>query len=159
MLTIRDGGLDDERVQRLLSDHLADMVATSPPESVHALDLDTLRGPGLSFWSAWDGDVALGCAALKTLGDTDVELKSMRTDAAARGRGVASSLLRHVLDAARARGAERVLLETGAEDFFAPARRLYERHGFVERGPFAQYTDDPLSRYYELDLRGTAARS
>lgn len=152
MLTIRDGGLDDERVQRLLADHLADMVATSPPESVHALDLDALRDPRVAFWSAWDGDVALGCAALQSLGAADVELKSMRTDAAARGRGVASALLRHVVDAARSHGAERVLLETGAEDFFAPARRLYERNGFVERGPFAQYTDDPLSRYYELDL-------
>lgn len=152
MVTIRDGGLDDERVQRLLADHLADMHATSPPESVHALDLDALRGPGLAFWSAWDGEVALGCAALKTLDGDDVELKSMRTDAAARGRGVASALLGHVVGQARARGAARMLLETGAEDFFAPARRLYERNGFVERGPFASYTDDPLSRYYELRL-------
>lgn len=152
MLTIRDGGLDTLPVQEMLSDHLADMNATSPSESMHALNLDALRSPGMSFFSAWDGDAVLGCAALKMLNDQDVELKSMRTAQAARGQGVGAAMLRHVIEQARSRGAKKMLLETGAHDFFAPARRLYQRHGFTSRGPFADYVDDPLACYFELTL-------
>jgi putative acetyltransferase len=136
----------------LLDEHLQDMYAVSPPESVHALDLDGLRGPGMSFWSAWEEKSLAGCGALKDHGDGMFELKSMRTAEGGRGRGVGSTVLVFLLEQARSRGATRVLLETGAEDFFAPARRLYERHGFVVRGPFADYTDDPNSVYMELVL-------
>ena len=152
MIEIRAGGLDDARVQQLLTDHVADMYATSPAESVHALDLDALRGPGLAFWSVWDGQLAVGCGALKILDDGDVELKSMRTSAASRGKGVGTALLQHLLDEARRRGAKRVLLETGSQLFFAPARRLYERHQFSQRGPFGGYAEDPNSCFYELML-------
>ena len=152
MISIQAGGLDDQQVQQLLVEHLADMYATSPAESVHALDLDALRAPGMGFWSAWEDGVALGCGALKTLNESDVELKSMRTSAAARGKGVGTTMLLHLLDEARRRGATRVLLETGPQDFFAPARRLYERHGFSVRGPFADYVEDPYSCFYELTL-------
>lgn len=141
----------------LLDEHLADMYATSPPESVHALPVEALRAPGISFWSAWTADELLGCGALKLLdGDLDdaVELKSMRASRAARGRGVGTALLRHLLAEARAVGRRRVLLETGAEDYFAPARRLYARHGFRERPPFGDYTPDPNSVFMELDLDG-----
>jgi putative acetyltransferase len=152
MLTIRDGGLDTLPVQQMLADHLADMNATSPAESMHALNLNALRGPGMSFYSAWDGDAVLGCAALKMLNAGDVELKSMRTAQAARGQGVGAAMLQHVIAQARSRGAKRMLLETGARDFFAPARRLYQRNGFTPRGPFADYVDDPLACYFELTL-------
>ncbi|WP_374969496.1 GNAT family N-acetyltransferase [Terrabacter sp. BE26] len=152
MVKICAGGLDDERVQQLLAEHIADMYATSPAESVHALDLDALRGPGLVFWTAWDGPLAVGCGALKDLNDDDVELKSMRTSATSRGKGVGTVMLRHLLDEARRRGAKRVLLETGSQQFFAPARRLYERHQFTQRGPFAGYVEDPNSHFYELAL-------
>jgi putative acetyltransferase len=128
------------------------MYAVSPPESVHALDLDRLRGPGIAFWSAWDGESLAGCGALKDHGDGSFELKSMRTAAGGRGRGVGARMLGFLLDQARVRGGVRVLLETGSEDYFAPARRLYERHGFAVRGPFADYTDDPNSVYMELAL-------
>lgn len=151
--------LDDltrPEVHRLLEEHLEDMYATSPAESVHALDLDALRGPGIEFWSAWEGcgdDAELrGCGALKDLGGGVVELKSMRTAAGARGRGVGSAVLMHLLGTARARGAEQVMLETGVEDYFAPARRLYARHGFVERPPFGDYRPDPHSVFMELTL-------
>jgi putative acetyltransferase len=153
--------LDDltrPEVVALLEEHLADMYAVSPPESVHALDLGALRGPGIAFWSAWDGASLAGCGALKDHGDGSLELKSMRTATGGRGRGVGSAILRFLLDQARSQGADRVLLETGAEDYFAPARRLYERHGFGVRGPFADYGEDPLSVYMELALSAAGAR-
>jgi putative acetyltransferase len=140
----------------LLEEHVEDMYAVSPPESVHALDLAGLRVPEIAFWSAWEGDRLAGCGALKRLSEREVELKSMRTASDGRGRGVASALLAHLLGEARGAGYERVLLETGAEDYFAPARRLYARAGFVERGPFAAYTEDPNSVFMALELRDEA---
>jgi putative acetyltransferase len=135
-----------EDVAALLDEHLQDMYATSPPESVHALDHSTLAGAGIVFVTARDaGGALLGCGALKELGDGQGELKSMRTTAAARGRGVASAVLEHLTALAADRGLRRLSLETGVEDYFAAARRLYARHGFTECGPFAGYTEDPNS--------------
>lgn len=153
MLRLELDDLTRPEVVALLEEHLQDMYATSPPESVHALDLAALRAPEISFWTAWEGDALAGCGALKRLDEADVELKSMRASRAARGRGVGAAILGHLLDRARERGFARVLLETGVEDYFAPARRLYERHGFRVRGPFGDYTDDPNSVFMELQLR------
>jgi putative acetyltransferase len=139
-------------VQQLLGEHLADMYATSPPESVHALDPAALAGPDISFWTAREDSRLLGCAALKRLAPGDGEIKSMRTAEWARGRGVASELLRHVLAAARSSGYRRLYLETGSQEFFAPARRLYERHGFAACPPFAGYLPDPNSVFMTLRL-------
>lgn len=144
--------LSRPQVHALLEEHLADMHATSPPESIHALDLSGLRDPRVTVWTLWDETDLLGCGALKELTPTEGEIKSMRTAPASRGRGVAATLLQHVITEARARGYGRLSLETGTEDFFAPARRLYERHGFTTCGPFAEYTDDPHSTYLTLDL-------
>lgn len=147
--------LSHPAVAALLEQHLAEMHATSPPESVHALPVAALRAPEVALWSAWAGQELLGVGALKLLDGAladAVEVKSMRTTAAARGRGVGTALLRHLLDQARAAGRRRVLLETGAEDYFAAARRLYARHGFRERPPFGHYRPDPLSVYMELVL-------
>lgn len=132
-------------VHRLLEEHLADMRATSPPESVHALDLDALRSPGISFWSAWADGTAVGCVALKELDPAHGEIKSMRTSARHRGRGLGTLLLTHVLSEARSRRYTRLSLETGSQEFFAPARRLYIRHGFAETEPFGDYVADPHS--------------
>jgi putative acetyltransferase len=143
-------------VHQLLSEHLADMYATSPAESVHALDPSALSGPSITFWTAREDGGLLGCGALKLLdslpGAMAGEIKSMRTTASARGRGVATMVLRHILDDARARKLQRVYLETGTEDYFAPARRLYARNGFTECPPFAGYTLDPNSIFMELSL-------
>ncbi|WP_309134701.1 GNAT family N-acetyltransferase [Cellulomonas sp.] len=152
-LVIRPDAPHRDDVLALLEEHLADMYATSPPESVHALDPSGLVGPGLTFWTARDaGGALLGCAALKELAPDDGELKSMRTATAARGRGVGSALLAHVLAEATARGYRTLHLETGTQDFFAPARRLYERHGFVPCAPFGAYGEDPSSAYYRRVL-------
>lgn len=144
--------LSRPEVGALLDEHLVDMYATSPAESVHALDLSKLRGPDMRVWTAWEFDTLLGIAALKTLTMDHGELKSMRTSACARGRGVASGLLDHVLSQARRLGFERVSLETGTQDYFAAARRLYVRHGFVDVPPFGDYAVDPSSTFYSLVL-------
>ncbi|QAY71040.1 GNAT family N-acetyltransferase [Xylanimonas protaetiae] len=138
----------------LLAEHLADMYATSPAESVHALDPAALAGPGITFVTARDATgTLLGCGALTTLGPGHGELKSMRTAAGARGRGVATAVLEHLLALAAQRGCARVSLETGTEDYFAAARRLYARHGFVECPPFGAYVLDPHSVFLTREVR------
>ena len=146
---------DDPRrpdVLALLEEHLADMYATSPAESVHALDPDALAAPDITFWTARADDVLLGCVALKRLSAEHVELKSMRTATAARRRGVAGRLLDHVLVEARSRGHRRISLETGTEDYFAPARALYVARGFSECPPFEGYALDPNSVFLTFAL-------
>jgi putative acetyltransferase len=121
---------------------------------VHALEPAALAADGVAFLTArTEQGALLGCGALKQLPDGTAELKSMRTATAARGRGIAATVLAELLALASRRGIEVVRLETGSEDFFAPARRLYARHGFVACPPFADYTDDPNSVYLELDRR------
>ncbi|MBD8061054.1 GNAT family N-acetyltransferase [Actinomycetaceae bacterium Sa1BUA1] len=130
------------------------MYATSPPESMHALTDKGLRDPDVTFFAARDDDGALlGCGAIKGLGEGTAELKTMRTVATARGRGVGSAMLAHLLAVARERGFTSVHLETGSMDYFAAARRLYARHGFLETGPFGDYAPDPLSTFMTLQLR------
>ena len=136
----------------LLEQHLADMRATSPPESVHALDPNALRAPSISFFTAREGGVLLGCGALSALGDCEGEVKSMHTTPRARGRGVATLLLERILNEARTQGFSAVSLETGIEQYFSAARSLYARFGFIECAPFASYTDDPNSVYFRIDL-------
>ncbi len=144
----------DARVRVILEHHLSEMLATSPPESVHALSVGELRHPDISFYVGEDGGDVLVCGALKRLGTDEAELKSMRTIERARGRGLASMMLEHLLGVARSCGYRAVRLETGAEDHFGPARRLYAKHGFVEGEPFADYLLDPNSVYMHLKLRG-----
>ncbi len=151
-LSIKVDDLRGPEIAALLEQHLRDMHAVTPIESIHALDLDELRRPEITFWTAWDGSDLMGCGALKRLDDAHAEIKSMRTAETARGRGVASAILRHILAEAARMGFRRVSLETGSQPFFAAARSLYEKFGFVPCGPFADYTDDPNSRYYTRTL-------
>ncbi|WNM24826.1 GNAT family N-acetyltransferase [Demequina capsici] len=137
----------------LLDEHLAHMHATSPAESVHALDVARLKRPGIAFLAARDDDgVLLGVGAIAELDSAHGEIKSMRTAASARGRGVAAEVLTQLLATALERGYDRVSLETGTQEFFAPAHRLYARAGFTPCGPFADYTDDPHSRFFTKSL-------
>lgn len=151
-LRIESDDLSRPVVHALLEEHMADMVATSPPESIHALDLDGLRAPGLTFWTAWSGADLVGCVALKELDAGHGELKSMRIARASRGQGLGSRLVEHVVHEARRRRYRRLSLETGTEDFFGPARRLYARHGFAECPPFADYRPDPNSVFMTRTL-------
>jgi len=149
---IRVDDLRGPEIVAFVEEHLRDMHSYSPAHSCHVLDLDGLRRPEVTFWSAWDGATLLGCGALKELDPTHGEVKSMRTAAAARGRGVGSAMLRHILAEAAARGYTRVSLETGASVLRAPARGLYEKFGFVRCGPFAEYAEDPNNAYYTKAL-------
>lgn len=142
---IRIDDLRGEAIIALLREHLDAMRRVSPPESVHALDLAGLRQPDITCWTAWDGATLAGCAALKELDTAHGEIKSMRTSSACVRRGVASSLLRHLIEEARRRGYRRLSLETGAMDYFAPAHSLYGSFGFARCAPFASYAEDPNS--------------
>lgn len=137
--------LTGPRIAAFLADHVAQMRAVSPPGSSHALDLDALRAPGVTFWTAMrDGEI-LGCGALKALGGQHGEIKSMRTAPERQNQGVASAILRHIIAESARAGFRRLSLETGSFEFFAPARGLYEKYGFTYCPPFADYREDPHS--------------
>ena len=146
-MNIIPGRLDSPAVIQLLQGHLDDMYATSPPESVHALDISKLQAPGIRFWGAWQGDVLLGCVALKQHSAQMAEIKSMRTAPEARGKGVGRALLQFLLEQARQSGFRHIYLETGSMEFFLPARTLYQSAGFNYCGPFADYPEDPNSMF------------
>ena len=139
--------LSGPRIAAFLQAHIDEMRSVTPPESKHALDLEGLRKPEVTFWTVLDGDVLAGCGALKELDPSHGEIKSMRTAPEYKRRGVASLLLRHIIDTATERGYSRLSLETGAFEFFAPARGLYAKHGFEQCGPFGDYALDPNSHY------------
>lgn len=146
---------DDPRradVVALLTEHLGDMHAWSSPDSVHALDLEGLVAPGMSFWTARSDRELLGMVALKAGPGGSAELKSMRTTNAARGLGIGRRLLEWVIEVATARGCTELLLETGTQDEFLPARRLYTSRGFTEIAPFGDYVLDPESVFMRLAL-------
>jgi putative acetyltransferase len=151
-MQIRVDDLRGPEIARLLQAHLENSRKWSPPESIHALDLDALRSPDITFWTAWDGAGLLGCGALKELDPSHGEIKSMHTAQAHRRRGVAAGLLAHILAQARSRSYRRLSLETGSMDAFAAARALYAGFGFVSTGPFADYAPDPYSCFMTLDL-------
>ncbi|EJE4162432.1 GNAT family N-acetyltransferase [Vibrio parahaemolyticus] len=151
-MRIETDNLERPQVLALLEEHLQDMYATSPPESVHALDVSKLKLPSITFWTGWDGEQLLGCVAMSQLEDGHAELKSMCTTPSARKQGVASRLLNHVIEQAKHQGIQRLSLETGSMAFFEPAHRLYEKHGFVYCEPFGDYQPDPNSRFKTLAL-------
>jgi putative acetyltransferase len=151
-LTIRLDDLTSPEIAELLADHLREMNQHSPPESVHALDLEKLKRPEITFWSIWSDDKLVGCGALKELDPTHAEIKSMRTTPKYRGQGAGKIMLRHILEEAKIRGYERLSLETGSMTAFEPARRLYAAHGFTDCGPFADYILDPNSVFMTLEL-------
>ncbi|MEH0167270.1 GNAT family N-acetyltransferase [Paucibacter sp. JuS9] len=151
-MKIRIDDLRGPEIHALLEEHLRHMHELSPPESVHALDLDKLRQPEITFWTIWEGEQLLGCGALKQLSPTEGEIKSMRTPTALRGKGAARAILNHILEQARARGLTRLSLETGSQPEFEPARRLYASAGFKFCGPFADYAEDPYSAFMTRQL-------
>ena len=137
--------LSGPEIAEFLDEHVLEMRAITPLECKHALDLDGLRKPEITFWSVMDDDTLVGCGAIKRLDDGHAELKSMRTAPTRKGRGIASHLLEHIITEARQMGFTRLSLETGAAEFFRPARKLYEKFGFDYCEPFADYRPDPHS--------------
>lgn len=146
------GGLDHAAVRQLLQQHLDEMALHSPAESIHALDLNALQTPDISFFCLWDNAALMGCAALKELDQYRGELKSMRTATAYLRQGVAARLMSHLIAISRRRKYRSLWLETGSMRAFEPARRMYAKYGFVECEPFDDYSTDPNSVFMTLDL-------
>ena len=149
---IVEDDLSGAAIRALLEVHFAGMLANSPAESCHFLDFDGLRAGDVTFWSIHKGDELAGCGALKRLDATHGEIKSMRTAEAFLRQGVAARMLGHIIDEARARGLERLSLETGSGAAFEPALALYRAHGFIDCEPFADYKSDPFSRFMTYTL-------
>lgn len=147
-----EGGLDRVEVVELLKQHLQDMALHSPPESVHALDIDALKQADISFWGGWLDHRLAGCVALRQLDQQHAEIKSMRTARQHQRRGVGEQLLRFVLTVAESRGYQRLSLETGSMQAFYPARRLYQKFGFTSCEPFAEYVVDRNSVFMTKEL-------
>jgi putative acetyltransferase len=151
-VNITEGGLSEPDVVALLDEHLEGMADHSPPESIHALDIEGMKAPDITFWKMRDGDELLGCIALKQLDEKHAEIKSMRTASAHLRRGVAAALLEHLVAEARRRSYERLSLETGSGPGFEAAHTFYRKFGFEYCAPFASYRDDPFSRFMTLGL-------
>lgn len=151
-MDIRLDDLTGPEIARLIGEHLSSMHAQSPPGSVHALALESLRKPEITVWSVWENAELMGCGALKELDPRHGEIKSMRTAAAHRRKGVAAAMVEHILAEARRRAYTRLSLETGAQAAFEPARRLYARYGFEFCGPFGDYTNDPNSVFMTREV-------
>ncbi|MBP2703936.1 GNAT family N-acetyltransferase [Microbispora sp. RL4-1S] len=144
-MDIRVDDLSGPEIAEFLLEHVREMRSITPPESKHALDIDALRRPGVTFWTVRDGDAVVGCGAIKALDGGHAELKSMRTASSRKRAGIASLLLEHIIAEAGRMGFARLSLETGAAAFFLPARRLYEKFGFAYCEPFGDYRPDPNS--------------
>ena len=151
-MQIRIDDLRGPEIHALLEEHLRAMRQLSPPESVHALDLDALRRPDITFWTAWSDGELLGCGALLELSPVHGEIKSMRTTTAHQRKGVARAMLSHIIDEGRRRSYAKLSLETGSAHAFQPAQSLYEGFGFTFCGPFADYIDDPHSVFMTRNL-------
>ncbi|WP_075003673.1 GNAT family N-acetyltransferase [Streptomyces qinglanensis] len=146
------GGCRRPDIAGFLDEHVQQMRSLTPLESKHALDLDGLRKPDITFWSVVDGDRLVGCGALEKLDARHAESKSMRTRPARQRSGVASTLPAHILREASGMGFTRLSLETGSAEFFLPARRLYEKFGFQPCEPFGDYRPDPNSTFMTTAL-------
>ena len=151
-MDIRVDDLSSPEIIRLLHEHLQSVALHSPPESVHALGLEALRNPDITFWSVWQDSELMGCGAVKELDSRHGEIKSMRTASSHLRKGVAATLMHHILEEAERRSYERLSLETGSMDAFAPARSLYASFGFKPCGPFANYVEDPYSVFMTREV-------
>ena len=151
-MEIRVDDLAGPEIISLLEEHLSNMRAITPPQSVHALPVEGLRSATVTFWSVWENAELLGCGALKELDPQHGEIKSMRTARKHLRKGVARAVLDHIMSEAKRRGYRRLSLETGAMPEFEPARELYARTGFTTCQPFADYIEDPNSVFMTMEL-------
>jgi putative acetyltransferase len=151
-MRIEIDNLSNPRVLALLEEHLRNMYELSPPEKVFAFDATKLKAPGITFWTIWENDDLLGCAALKELSRSQAEIKSMRTPKAMRRRGAGRALLSHLLEVSRSRNYEQLFLETGSHPHFEAAQNLYRSAGFEPCGPFGSYRENSNSVFMTMRL-------
>lgn len=151
-MEIRADDLSGDKIVALIQLHLNNMASISPPESCHALAIDSLKRPNIQVWSAWDGDELMGCGALMHLNEAHGEIKSMRTAEKYLKKGVGAAILKHIIHIALEQGLQQLSLETGSQSEFFPARKMYEKFGFVDCPPFGDYVLDPLSVFMSKAL-------
>ena len=144
--------LSGPQIRSLLEEHCAGMRAASPQGTCHFLDFEGLKANNVTFWSVWQGDELAGCGALKHLDDGHGEIKSMRVAQTFLGKGAGHAMLNHIISQAKARGYKRLSLETGTTPEFDAAHRLYDRAGFRDCGPFADYPETNFNRYKTMEL-------
>ncbi len=138
----------------LISSHVSNMHSKTPQEYAYAIDIEALKANDIDVWTLWDGETLMGCGALHALDKQHGEIKSMRTHLDFLRRGVAASLLDHIISEARIRGYNILSLETGTTDEFEPAVQLYKKYGFQKGSAFANYDESPYNQFYHLKLYG-----
>jgi putative acetyltransferase len=151
-IVIRRDDLNSGEVRALVTAHRQFGFSHSPPGSAHALDVESLVHPEMTFWTAWADTVLVGCGALKELSKRHGEIKTMHTVSQFRRRRIGARMLTHSIDEAKRRGYQRLSLETGSASAFEPARVFYARFGFKEYDPFGDYREDPHSVFMMLAL-------
>ena len=147
-----EGNFDNLEVNDLLKKHFIELRSVSPAGSTHVLDIDGLKDPSIKFWSLWENNKLIGCGALKFLEKDHGEFKSIRVADEFRKKGIGERIIKHLIDEAKKLEISKLSIETGAGEFFAPARKLFKNFGFKKCKPFAHYKEDPNSCYYSLNL-------
>ena len=147
-----EGNFDNSEVNDLLKKHFIELRSVSPAGSTHVLDIDGLKDPSIKFWSLWEGKKLIGCGALKFLEKEHGEFKSIRVADEFRKKGIGERIINHLIFEAKKLKISKLSIETGAGEFFLPARNLFSKFGFKPLSPFAHYKEDPNSCYYSLDL-------
>ena len=147
-----EGNFDNLEVNDLLKKHFIELRSVSPAGSTHVLDIDGLKDPSIKFWSLWENNKLIGCGALKFLEKSHGEFKSIRVADEFRKKGIGERIINHLIEEAKKLEISKLSIETGAGEFFAPARKLFNKFGFKKSEPFAHYKVDPNSCYFTLDL-------
>ncbi len=147
-----EGNFQNSEVNELLNKHFIELRSVSPEGSTHVLDIDGLKDKSIKFWSLWDNNQLIGCGALKFLEKNHGEFKSIRVADKFRRSGIGEKIIKHLIEEAKKLEISKLSIETGAGDFFIPARKLFSKFGFKKCMPFAHYKEDPNSCYYTLDL-------
>ena len=147
-----EGNFDNLEVNDLLKKHFIELRSVSPAGSTHVLDIDGLKDPSIKFWSLWENNKLIGCGALKFLEKGHGEFKSIRVADEFRKKGIGERIINHLIEEAKKLEISKLSIETGAGEFFLPARNLFSKFGFKSCPPFAHYKDDPNSCYYTLDI-------
>ena len=147
-----EGNFDNSEVNNLLKKHFIELRSVSPSGSTHVLDIGGLKDPSIKFWSLWENNKLVGCGALKFLEKNHGEFKSIRVADEFKKKGAGERIINHLIEEAKKLKISKLSIETGAGEFFLPARKLFCKFGFKPCPPFAHYKDDPNSCYYTLNL-------